>query len=99
MTATPTCTCEGLQTGTCTDPIRQVIALLESEDGLDPTQFQQLFGALIRDYSRQSEQTHGHVVPYDQADRVRPTDVLRVTAGLLRESDISSFELAMMMNL
>jgi hypothetical protein len=97
--ATHTCTCEGTQPGTCLNAVHQVIALLEAEDGLDSTRFQQLFGALIREYSRRSEQTHGHVVPYDQADRVRPTDVLRVTAGLLRESDISSFELAMMMNL
>lgn len=79
--------------------VRAVVARLEQPEPLPPEAFQPLFGALIRAYSRQSEETAGHVVPYSEQENVRPTDVLRTTAGLLRESDISSFELAMMMNL
>ena len=97
MTAMPTCRCENPTEETA--PVRAVIAALDGPQGLDPAEFQQLFAALIRSYSRQAESTHGHVVPYGEGDRVRQTDVLRVAAGLLRESDISSFELAMMMNL
>jgi hypothetical protein len=76
-----------------------MVARLDADPGLSPAAFQSLFGAVVRAYSRRSEETHGHVVPYSEADRVRPTDALRAAAGLLRESDISSFELAMMMNL
>lgn len=76
-----------------------VVARLERAEPLPPEAFQALFGAVIRAYSWQSESTADHVVPYSARENVRPTDVLRTTAGLLRESDISSFELAMIMNL
>jgi hypothetical protein len=79
--------------------IAPVVDRLNSDVAMSPEAFQVLFGALIRAYSRISEGTPGHVVPYSESDHVRPTDALRTAAGLLRESDISSFELAMMMNL
>lgn len=79
--------------------VRAVVARLERAEPLPPEAFQPLFGAVVRAYSRQFENTPGHVVPYSERENVRPTDVLRTAAGLLRESDISSFELAMMMNL
>lgn len=79
--------------------IERVVARLDADPGLPPAAFQALFGAVVRAYSRLSESASGHVVPYSDAELVRPTDALRAAAGLLRESDISSFELAMMMNL
>jgi len=79
--------------------VQPVIDRLGSESPLSAEAFQALFAAVIKAYSRMSEATPGHVVPYSDIDRVRPTDALRTAAGLLRESDISSFELAMMMNL
>jgi hypothetical protein len=67
-------------------------------DDLTDEELRQLLGAAVRAYARRCAARRRHVAPYDP-DAVTPTEAARTAAGLLREADVSSFELAMMFNL
>lgn len=67
-------------------------------DDLTDEELRRLLGAAVRAYARRCARQRAHVEPYER-DAVTPTEAVRTAAGLLREADVSSFELAMMFNL
>ncbi len=80
------------------DPFAEVEALLAAGGDIDVDDLQRVFGACVKAYSRLLEERREHVAPYPDDGGITPTDAIRTAAGLLRESDVSSFELAMMFN-
>ena len=80
------------------EQIRQIVDQLGRPDEIDDQSLQALLGACVKAYSLRVEAAHGHIPPYLAEGSVTPTDAIRTAAGLLRESDVSSFELAMMFN-
>lgn len=78
--------------------VDEVVAMLSAGTEVDVEDLQRVLGACIKAYSSVLEAQRAHVPPYPDGGGVTPTDAIRTAAGLLRESDVSSFELAMMFN-
>lgn len=78
--------------------VDEAIRELSDLETLDNATLQALFGACLRAYSNRSEELGTHVPPYLPASGITPTHAIRAAAGLLREADITSFDLAMMFN-
>jgi hypothetical protein len=79
-------------------PVDEVVAILAAGGDVDVEDLQRILGACVKAYSSVLEAERAHVPPYPADGGVTPTDAIRTAAGLLRESDVSSFELAMMFN-
>jgi hypothetical protein len=78
--------------------VAETVRELNDLNSLDDAVLQEVFGACLRAYSARSEALATHLPPYLPTAGVTPTHAIRAAAGLLREADITSFDLAMMFN-
>jgi hypothetical protein len=79
---------------------RSLDQLQTDVDGLDDGDLQRLLTAAVRSYARRSlDRPEGALAPFAGPDEVSATEAIVAAGAILREAEISSFELATILNI
>jgi hypothetical protein len=79
---------------------RSLQQLQADVDELDDGDLQRLLTAALRSYARRSlDRPEGALTPFAGPAEVTPTEALVAAGAILREAEISSFELATILNI